>query len=73
MKEYIATHINNHYSHAFAGGTLTAFIASISDDIFRTIILAMVGAAVSYFTSVAIKYLWEKLTGKKSENKKAKD
>lgn len=45
-----------------AGGTLTILFANIhSDDIFKTIVLAAIGAAVS----VSVSFLMKKMFGKK--------
>jgi hypothetical protein len=60
MKEWLIEHSSNHYTHAGIGGTLTAIAASMSDDIVRTMICAVVGAVVSFTVSLLLKRIFKK-------------
>lgn len=47
------------------GGTLLSIIVNITGDIIRTAILAVVGATVSYLTSLCIKCIRNRFKRKK--------
>ena len=50
-----------HTTYGTAGGIITIFLANISSgDVFRTAILAAIGALVSYSASHLIKYYTRK-------------
>jgi hypothetical protein len=60
MKDFIYSHVNNHYTHSVLGGTLTVAVANLTaPSIIDTIVLAAIGAVVSYVVSLIIKKVVE--------------
>ena len=56
--------------HTTAAGTITGTLFSVMatidlQDYFKTVILAMVGALVSFFVTVVLKWLWNRFLGPK--------
>jgi uncharacterized membrane protein (UPF0136 family) len=54
--------------HTTAAGTITGTLFSVAatighQDYIKTVILAIVGACVSFFVSVVLKWLWKRFLG----------
>lgn len=43
------------------GGTLSGVVATYSNDIFKTVLFAAIGAATSFFVTVILKWLSKKI------------
>ena len=55
-----------HHDHTTIAGTVTGTVFTIaaqidSQDYMKTVVLAMVGATVSFFVSVVLKWIWNRL------------
>lgn len=58
--------MNYHHDHSTALGTVTGTVLSVaatidSQDYLKTVILAIVGATVSFVVSLFLKWIWKKL------------
>jgi|WetSurMetagenome_2_1015567.scaffolds.fasta_scaffold359023_1 hypothetical protein len=61
IHQYLLQHIDNHYTHAAWGGTITAGIAAAVtyDDVIKCVILAAVGAITSFSISLILKKIFK--------------
>ncbi|TNE76676.1 MAG: hypothetical protein EP333_02210 [Bacteroidetes bacterium] len=59
--------MTHHHDHTTVAGTVTGTVFTVaanidSQDYIKTVVLAMVGAAVSFAVSLVLKWLWQKLS-----------
>lgn len=58
--------MTHHYDHTTVAGTVTGTVFTVaanidSSDYTKTVILAVVGATVSFFMSLILKWLWKRI------------
>jgi len=64
----MALTMDNNTKSAIIGGTFFSSIMNIGvEDIITTSILALIGAIVSFFVSVVLKFLFEKFKSKRKK------
>jgi hypothetical protein len=59
--------MHHHHEHTTALGTLTGTVFTVaanidSQDYMKTVILALIGATVSFLVSVFLKWIWKKIS-----------
>ena len=61
IEKFIQTHVDNHITHSFIGGTLTAIVVNINiGHTLETIFYSAVGTLISLFLSLAVKNVLKK-------------
>jgi hypothetical protein len=59
--------MHHHHEHTTALGTVTGTVITVaanidSQDYMKTVILALIGATVSFLVSVFLKWIWKRIS-----------